>query len=766
MANTTDKSILTAAGKALLAQLNAEEKPLIIDKMMFANVPNRPEFPQPDDEVPTDNIVYQEQVDQRGRLSADSVIYSATLTSDVGPFEFNWTGAYCSEYGVLVTIDHHALTPKTVDEPGVAGNTLVRSVVLEYKDIAEITNITVDASSWQYNATDRMKKMDSDVAQSIIDQNGKDWFINDGFLVTPSGSAYNIKAGASYVSGNRVSMEFDRSIQVPNKPSFIYIDAYREGTPTGEQVTLFDFVVTAEEKDDYTDAIGVKHFVCKIALVLGGGSVSDLRPEGESATKVWAGENFPKKEVVKECSRDFLADVQDRKPRLLDVNKTQLTNSIKPKGHYIFDGQYSTLKLEDRVENPVFYDGGAAGEGGSLFECKRMCIDANMHNNNERNHSAGVFWLTDWRRVRILDVDVVNAYRNAVNLMKCRNVVLSNYSIKNSGLADTEFGGYTYGATFENGTYGIDVTNFEMKDCYGFGIHIYNSGDAHLKNVDIQRLNCKGVAIAVTLTSSSKIKLENFTATDIDGDCLEINACSDVEIVNFNLSSINKRALVLGDNGTGINNKRIRLANGQLQALNQSACCALNRVDSAEFDNVWFYKPIDILPGEEDRARDILFRNCKFKFKITGNLAKYPRFKYEMSSFEDIQIMHADEVRTVFSSVGKTNEATTSLAPGEYIDIPLGGLRDQFKGIIADVKAVASFSGSPSNQTGIVEFRVKFDTDNAGTPSITEHNREGTQVPRYIDPTVATDDDGSTVIRLTNNHPNDTVYGSYSGVVY
>lgn len=297
MANTTDKSILTAAGKALLAQLNAEEKPLIIDKMIFANVPNRPEFPQPDDVVPTDDIVHQEQVEQRGRLSADSVIYSTTLTSDVGPFEFNWTGAYCSEYGVLVTIDHHALTPKTADEPGVAGNTLVRSVVLEYKDIAEITNITVDASSWQYNATDRMKKMDSDVAQSIIDQNGKDWFIEDGFLVTPSGNAYNIKAGAGYVSGNRVSMEFDRSVQVPNKPSFIYIDAHREGTPTGEQVTLFDFVITAEEKDDYIDSStgkDIPHYVCKIAEVLADGSVSDLRPEGESADKTWVASEMKK----------------------------------------------------------------------------------------------------------------------------------------------------------------------------------------------------------------------------------------------------------------------------------------------------------------------------------------------------------------------------------------------------------------------------------------------------------------------------------------
>ncbi|WP_240205642.1 phage tail protein [Vibrio sp. CyArs1] len=277
MTNTTDKSILTAAGKALLAQLNAEEKALVIDKMIFANVPNRPEFPQPDDVVPSDDVVHEAAVEQRGRLSVDSVIYSTTLTSQEGPFEFNWTGAYCSEYGVLVTIDHHALTPKTVDEPGVSGNTLVRSVVLEYKDIAEITNITVDASTWQYNATPRMKKMDDDVAQSIIDQNGKDWFIEDGFLVTPQASAFNIKSGAGYVSGNRVTLEFDRNVQVPNKPSFIYVDAHREGTPTGEQVTLFDFVVTADDKDDYADANGVKHFVCKIAQVLGDGSVSDLR---------------------------------------------------------------------------------------------------------------------------------------------------------------------------------------------------------------------------------------------------------------------------------------------------------------------------------------------------------------------------------------------------------------------------------------------------------------------------------------------------------
>ncbi|PML00660.1 hypothetical protein BCT90_20090 [Vibrio lentus] len=377
MANVTDKSILTAAGKALLAQLNAEEKPLVIDKMIFANVPKRPEYPQPDDVVPSNDVVHEAAVEQRGRLSVDSVIYSTTLTSQEGPFEFNWTGAYCSEYGVLVTIDHHALTPKTADEPGVSGNTLVRSVVLEYKDIAEITNITVDASTWQYNATPRMKKMDNDVAQANIDQNGKDWFIEDGFLVTPQASAFNIKAGAGYVSGNRVTLEFDRNVQVPNKPSFIYVDAHREGTPTGEQVTLFDFVVTADEKDDYTDANGVKHFVCKIAQVFADGSVSDLRPDGESASRNWVkhdaeitatntinGRNLPDRFAHEVDVRDFGAHdllLNNAEEFQKAFNKArELNKPVKAKGRFVLKDALLQLYTEADFSGATFVIDNAA----------------------------------------------------------------------------------------------------------------------------------------------------------------------------------------------------------------------------------------------------------------------------------------------------------------------------------------------------------------------------------------------------------------------
>lgn len=276
MSNTATV-ITTKAGEALIAQMQAENKVLVIDKFIFANVPNRPAFPNRDDVVPVEHTVHESAVHEQGRLTENSVIYSTTLASNVGPFSFNWSGLFCSEHNVLVAINFPPPVDKTVDAPGITGNTLVRSFVLEYKGISETTNITVDPSSWQYDAHKRMSKMDNDTAQAIIDQNGKDWFIDDGFIVTPQSGAYSIKAGAGYVSGHRISLDFDRIIQVPEKPAFIYVDAFREGSPTGEWQTKFTFVVAAEEKDDYTDAQGVNHFVCKIAQVFEDGSVADMR---------------------------------------------------------------------------------------------------------------------------------------------------------------------------------------------------------------------------------------------------------------------------------------------------------------------------------------------------------------------------------------------------------------------------------------------------------------------------------------------------------
>ncbi len=280
MINRTNKSILTNAGKALLAKLNADEQPLVIDQMVFANIPNIPDYPQPEDGLPSEYIVHEEPIEQRGRLSENAVIYSSTLRSSVGPFEFNWTGAYCSEHQTLVTIDHHSLTPKTVDESGVAGNTLVRSLVLEYKDVAAITNITVEPESWQYNASQRLSKMDLDVAQSLMDQNGTSWFIENGFLVANVGAGkFEVKSGVGYVNGFRVNLDYDRSLATSLTDANVYIDCFRDGSATGEQFTEYSFVITESNLQDYVDAQNRQHYVCKLAEIKSAIGTVDLRPK-------------------------------------------------------------------------------------------------------------------------------------------------------------------------------------------------------------------------------------------------------------------------------------------------------------------------------------------------------------------------------------------------------------------------------------------------------------------------------------------------------
>ncbi|WP_318515024.1 phage tail-collar fiber domain-containing protein [Photobacterium leiognathi] len=344
MSNTATV-ITTKAGEALIAKMQAENKVLVIDKFIFANVPNRPAFPNRDDVVPTEHVVHESAVHEQGRLTENSVIYSTTLASHVGPFSFNWSGLFCSEHNVLVAINFPPPVDKTVDEPGITGNTLVRSFVLEYKGIAETTNITVDPSSWQYDAHKRMSKMDNDTAQAIIDQNGKDWFIDDGFIVTQQSSAYSVKAGAGYVSGHRITLDFDRTIQVPEKPAFIYVDAEREGSPTGEWVTKFNFVVSPDEKDDYTDAQGVKHFVCKIAQVMGDGSVGDLR-----------------KKNTAEINSNILIDELDG----LKIHPAKLTE-IAVVGDQVCAG-VNAVRLNLDSKNKIFLLHAAVPESGGISE--------------------------------------------------------------------------------------------------------------------------------------------------------------------------------------------------------------------------------------------------------------------------------------------------------------------------------------------------------------------------------------------------------------
>ncbi|WP_417762170.1 phage tail protein [Shewanella sp.] len=297
---------LTFAGENLLAQKAQQRQPLIVDTFIFAYIAGlNPDAPIDRNEgLPAvANRVHTQPVSQYGRIGDNTVVYSTVLNSLTGPFQFNWVGLYSSTDDVLFAVQHIPTVPKTVTNGGEAGNTLNRNIGIAYSGIAEITNISVDAATWQLDFNKRLLGMDELHRQLAADMNGQDWFIDDGFLVVPGASAnsFNVTAGAGYVSGLRVSLDAVQEVVVSSYPQFIYVDAWFEGTNDSVWKPQLQFTVSNAELDDYTDASGVNHYLCKIAQVTAANSVIDLREKNDlrqgidSATELMIANGLAKK---------------------------------------------------------------------------------------------------------------------------------------------------------------------------------------------------------------------------------------------------------------------------------------------------------------------------------------------------------------------------------------------------------------------------------------------------------------------------------------
>ena len=170
--------IMTAAGEALKARLQAEGKPLVIDTFVFAHIPNLDPTEQltPGITVPTEQVVYAYPIpdEYRAYVNPNQVVYSALLGSDVGDWSFNWQGLVCSEYDTLIA----AATFPTLEKrkysgaTGAAGNNLTRNFLLEFSGAKELTGITISADVWQLDFTIRLLGMDERERLSNFDLYG------------------------------------------------------------------------------------------------------------------------------------------------------------------------------------------------------------------------------------------------------------------------------------------------------------------------------------------------------------------------------------------------------------------------------------------------------------------------------------------------------------------------------------------------------------------------------------------------------------------
>ena len=277
--------IMTAAGEALKARLQAEGKPLVIDTFVFAHIPNLDPAEQltPGITVPTEQVVYTYPIpdEYRAYVNPNQVVYSALLGSDVGDWSFNWQGLVCSEYDTLIA----AATFPTLEKrkysgaTGAAGNNLTRNFLLEFSGAKELTGITISADVWQLDFTIRLLGMDERERLSNFDLYGAGWFSGDGWKLARQGGQYACAPGFGYVGGIRAGLAEPMPVVATFTPADVWLDVCLKPQGSDRVATAAPMVVEPDTEVPFSaaDETGLMHYRALIAQVDAGGVITDKR---------------------------------------------------------------------------------------------------------------------------------------------------------------------------------------------------------------------------------------------------------------------------------------------------------------------------------------------------------------------------------------------------------------------------------------------------------------------------------------------------------
>uniref|UniRef100_UPI003FF05F07 phage tail-collar fiber domain-containing protein n=1 Tax=Bilophila wadsworthia TaxID=35833 RepID=UPI003FF05F07 len=278
-------AIMTAAGEALKARLQAEGKPLVIDTFVFAHIPNLDPTEQltPGITVPTEQVVYTYPIpdEYRAYVNPNQVVYSALLGSDVGDWSFNWQGLVCSEYDTLIA----AATFPTLEKrkysgaTGAAGNNLTRNFLLEFSGAKELTGITISADVWQLDFTIRLLGMDERERLSNFDLYGAGWFSGDGWKLERQGGQYACAPGFGYVGGIRAELAEPMPVVATFTPADVWLDVCLKPQGSDRVATVAPMVVEPDTEVPFSAAAetGLMHYRTLIAHVDAGGGITDKR---------------------------------------------------------------------------------------------------------------------------------------------------------------------------------------------------------------------------------------------------------------------------------------------------------------------------------------------------------------------------------------------------------------------------------------------------------------------------------------------------------
>lgn len=185
---------LTNQGRALFATKQAASQVLLINRFLLANIPglNSATEENQNEALPAvGHRVAELPVTSQGYVSADKVVYSLYLGTEDGDYTFNWVGLLADD-DTLMAVRYIEPLSKYQSAGGTIGNAMTRNFLLNYVNAQAITNITVEASAWQFH-----HDVASESQRGIIEiatQAETDGGTNDTLAITPQ------KGAASYVS--------------------------------------------------------------------------------------------------------------------------------------------------------------------------------------------------------------------------------------------------------------------------------------------------------------------------------------------------------------------------------------------------------------------------------------------------------------------------------------------------------------------------------------------------------------------------------------
>ncbi|PZW49696.1 phage tail protein [Pseudomonas sp. URMO17WK12:I2] len=269
---------ITLAGESLIAQRLAAKQTVNVARFVLANVPNldpNTAVSRSAGKPPAAQIVGTYAVTQAGYVNPNQVVYSLMMGSDIGDFDFNWIGLE-TDNDVLLAVAYLPTQQKRRNIPPLQlGNNVTRNFMVVFDGAQQLTGVTIDASTWQHDFTVRLAGIDQRERLSNRDMFGRACFLGTALQLEKVGSDYRLKPGIAYVEGIRLELKAVQPVAVPTAPTTAWLDVLLQ-RELSDVVGTFR-VVFGDDLVDYSDSLGVRHYLVPIAKIQSTAVITDLR---------------------------------------------------------------------------------------------------------------------------------------------------------------------------------------------------------------------------------------------------------------------------------------------------------------------------------------------------------------------------------------------------------------------------------------------------------------------------------------------------------